>query len=401
METRTRMLDRLLAPLGRRLLDRIDAGLATGAILARLPDGSARRIGGRAPGPEPIVELRRWRALWRLASGGSAGWYEAWVAGDWWSPDPVPLFQLFVANRATLGAAARARGAGRIARAAWHRLRRNHRRGARRNVAAHYDLGNDFYREWLDPTLTYSSALWTRPDLTLEQAQRAKLAAILDRTGAGPGDRLLEIGCGWGSLAEAAAARGIGVHAITLSAEQKAAVEQRLGDAVTVTLTDYRDVTGRYDAVASIEMVEAVGEDYWPTYLAAIARALKPGGRAALQFIAIDDAVFPAYRASADFIQRHVFPGGMLLSESRFRAIAAANGLAWSDRVGFGLDYARTLRDWRMRFDAAAREGRLPVRFDARFQALWRYYLMYCEGGFLGGGIDVAQVTLTKRGAGA
>ena len=299
-------------------------------------------------------------------------------------------------RRATLGAAARAKGLGRIARAAWHRLKRNDRAGSRRNIAAHYDLGNDFYREWLDPTLTYSSALWTRPDLTLEEAQQAKLAAIIDRTGAGAGDRLLEIGCGWGSLAQAAAARGIRVHGITLSAEQKGAVEQRMGGAVTVTLTDYRDVTGTYDAVASVEMVEAVGEEYWPDYLHAVARALKPGGRAAIQYIAIDDAVFPAYARSADFIQRYVFPGGMLLSEGRFRALAEAAGLAWRDRQGFGMDYARTLREWRMRFDAAAREGRLPARFDARFQDLWRYYLMYCEGGFLGGGIDVAQVTLVK-----
>lgn len=390
------MLDRALAPLGRRILDHIDLGLATGAIAAVLPDGSRRRIGGRAPGPEPIVELRRWRALMRLASGGSAGWYKAWADGDWWSPDPVPLFQLFVANRATLGGAARAKGLGRVVRAAWHGLRRNDRKGARRNIAAHYDLGNDFYREWLDPTLTYSSALWTRPDLSLEEAQKAKIAALIDRTGAGAGDRLLEIGCGWGSLAEAAAARGIRVHGITLSEEQKGAVEARMGSAVEVTLTDYRDVAGTYDAVASCEMVEAVGEKYWPDYLAAVARALKPGGRAAIQLISIDDAVFPAYARSADFIQRYVFPGGMLLSESRFRMIAAAQGLEWTDRHGFGLDYARTLRDWRMRFDAAVREGRLPARFDARFQDLWRYYLMYCEGGFLGGGIDVAQVTLIK-----
>ena len=392
------MFDRALAPLGRRVLDHIDAGLASGAIDGVMPDGSRRRLGGRKQGPEPIVELRRWRALWRLASGGSAGWYEAWADGDWWSPDPVPLFQLFVANRATLGGTARAKGLGRIARATWHRLRRNDRTGARRNIAAHYDLGNDFYREWLDPTLTYSSALWTRPDLTLEEAQKAKLAAILDRTGARAGDRLLEIGCGWGSLAEAAGARGIRVHGITLSAEQKAAVEQRLGDAADVTLTVYRDVTGTYDAIASIEMVEAVGEEYWQDYLAVIARALKPGGRAALQYIAIDEAVFPAYARSADFIQRYVFPGGMLLSEVRFRALAEAEGLAWRDRHGFGLDYARTLRDWRTRFDTAARERRLPARFDARFQDLWRYYLMYCEGGFLGGGIDVAQVTLVKEG---
>ena len=392
------MRDAWLAPFGRRVLARVEAGLANGAIEATLPDRTTCRLGGRSPGAEPVVILHRWRALWRLASGGSAGWYEAWADGDWSSPDPVPLFELFVANRLTLGATARASGAGRLSRRVWHWLRRNHRRGARRNIAAHYDLGNDFYREWLDSGLTYSSALFASADVTLEDGQAAKLAAILDRTGLVAGDRLLEIGCGWGSLAAAAVARGIAVDAITLSAEQKAVVEARLGDAVTVSLTDYRDVTERYDAVASVEMVEAVGERFWGDYLAAVAGALKPGGRAAIQYIAIDDAVFPAYARSADFIQRYVFPGGMLLSERRFRALATAHGLAWCDRRGFGLDYARTLAEWRRRFDCAVAEGRLPERFDAGFVALWRYYLMYCEGGFRGGGIDVAQVTLVKAG---
>jgi cyclopropane-fatty-acyl-phospholipid synthase len=390
------MMDGVLAPLGRRVLDRIDAGLATGAIDATLPDGTHRQLGGRAWGPQPIVKLHRWRALWRLASGGSAGWYEAWADGDWTSPDPVPLFELFVRNRETLGAAARAKGLGRIARAAWHRLRRNDRTGARRNIAAHYDLGNDFYREWLDPSMTYSSAYWQTGNETFEEAQQRKLANLLERTRANPGDTLLEIGCGWGSMAEAAVARGLKVHAITLSAEQKSFVEQRLGDAVDVTLTDYRDVTGTYDGVVSCEMVEAVGEEYWADYLATIARVLKPGGRAAIQYITIDDAIFPAYRASADFIQRYIFPGGMLIAEKTFRELARAQGLRWHMSSHFGQDYARTLREWQMRFDAAAAEGRLPARFDVRFQDLWRYYLMYCEGGFLGGGIDVAQVTLIR-----
>ena len=276
--------------------------------------------------------------------------------------------------------------------------------GSRRNIAAHYDLGNDFYREWLDETLSYSSALFDEALIVsepLEEAQARKLAAILSRTAARPGDKLLEIGCGWGSLVAAAAGTGIHVHAITLSAEQKAEVEARMAAAghrdVTVTLTDYRDVTGTYDAIASIEMVEAVGEEYWPDYLATIARALKIGGRAAVQFIAIDDAIYPAYAGNVDFIQRYVFPGGMLLSEGRFRGLAEAAGLAWRDRVGFGLHYAETLRRWRVRFDAAVAEGRLPARFDRGFVELWRYYLMYCEGGFRGGAIDVAQVTLVRE----
>jgi cyclopropane-fatty-acyl-phospholipid synthase len=391
---------RVAAPLFHRFLDRIDAGLLEGGIDAHLPDGTQRLLGGRAPGPVPIVTLHRWRALVRLATGGSVGWYEAWAAGDWSSPDPVPLFDLFMRNRVALGGSARAGGWKRLALRGYHALRRNDRQGARRNIADHYDLGNDFYREWLDAGLTYSSALYAPGD-TLEAAQHRKLAAILDRTATAPGDRILEIGCGWGSFAELAARGGRQLHGLTLSTEQRVAVEERIAhaglDGVSVALTDYRDVTGTYDAVASIEMVEAVGQRFWPVYLDTIARVLKPGGRAAIQYITIADDVFDAYAASADFIQRYIFPGGMLLSESRFRALAEARGLTWSDPHHFGLDYAETLRDWRVRFDEAERAGRLPERLDPHFRALWRYYLMYCEGGFRGGGINVAQATLIKR----
>jgi cyclopropane-fatty-acyl-phospholipid synthase len=389
----------MVAPIGEQVLARIHGGLAQGAIEAILPGGGRRIIGDHAPGPRPIVHVERWRALRRLAAGGSAGWYEGWAAGDWASPDPVALFELFMLNRRTLGGVARAHGLSKLARRAWHWLRRNHRAGAKRNIAAHYDLGNDFYRAWLDPSLTYSSALFEEPIAeaqSLEAAQATKLAAILARTDAKAGDTILEIGCGWGSFAALASAAGVKVHGITLSEEQKAVVDARDLPGVTVSLTDYRDVVGQYDAVASIEMVEAVGEEYWPAYLHAIATALKPGGRAAIQLISIDDAIFEAYASSVDFIQRYIFPGGMLISESRFRAIAERTGLSWQDRHGFGLHYAETLRRWRIAFDAAVAEGRLPPRFDANFVALWRYYLMYCEGGFRGGGIDVAQVTLVK-----
>lgn len=387
---------RLVAPLFHIILDRIDAGLVAGAIEATLPDGTRRLLGGRGDGPLAIVIIRRWRALGRLMLAVSIGWYEGWAAGDWSSPDPVPLFDLFMRNRAALGNVARAKHGSRIASRLFHALRRNDRAGAKRNIAAHYDLGNDFYAEWLDPTLTYSSAIFAPGD-TLEQAQSRKLSAVIERTGAGPGDTVLEIGCGWGSFALAAAEAGVNVHAITLSAEQKVVVERRTaGLPVTVSLTDYRDVTGTYDAVASIEMVEAVGEQYWPAYLATIAQVLKPGGHAAIQLISIADDIWDGYARNVDFIQRYIFPGGMLISESRFRAIAQAQGLRWRDRTGFALDYAETLRLWRERFDAAVGEGRLPARFDQKFIDLWRYYLMYCEGGFRGGGIDVAQVTLDR-----
>ncbi|WP_184054503.1 SAM-dependent methyltransferase [Sphingomonas aerophila] len=385
---------------GARVLARIDKGLVAGAIEATLPDGMQRLIGGHAPGPRARITLHRWRALVRLVTGGSIGWYRGWEDGDWSSDDPVPIFDLFMRNRVSLGATARAGGPRRWLARVNHWRRRNHPAQARENIEAHYDLGNDFYAAWLDDTLTYSSALFADPSEPLEQAQHRKLAAILERTGARPGDTVLEIGCGWGSFAEAAARAGVHVHGLTLSREQARFVEDRMARqqlaGVTVSLTDYRDERGRYDAIASIEMVEAVGEEYWPAYLDTIARCLKPGGRAAIQLISIADDTFRAYADNVDFIQQYIFPGGMLISESRFRALAGARGLQWRDRHGFGLDYAETLRRWRERFDIADREGRLPARLDKRFRDRWRFYLMYCEGGFRGGGIDVAQVTLVK-----
>ncbi len=378
-------------------LDRIDAGIAQGSLALALPDGATRMLGGRADGPAAVADIRSWRALFRLAIGGSVGWYQAWARGEWTSPDPVQLFALFSLNRATLAPQARATGLSLRLKRIWHWLHRNHRGGARRNIEYHYDLGNDFYRAWLDPSLTYSSALFAAPGQSLEEAQRAKLAAMLARTRTGPGDEILEIGSGWGSFAELAVREGRRVHGITLSHEQQAWAAARVPEGARFTLTDYRDVVGRYDAVVSIEMAEAVGEEYWPAYLEAIARALKPGGRAALQIITFDDDLFDDYASNVDFIQAYVFPGGLLLSERRFREIAAEKGLSWHERTAFGADYAETLRRWRENFDAAAAAGRLPRHFDRGFIHLWRYYLMYCEGGFRGGSIDVVQATLVKE----
>jgi cyclopropane-fatty-acyl-phospholipid synthase len=388
------------AGLFHKMLDRLDAGMALGQLECTTPDGTTRLLGGRTAGHSAQVTIHSWRALTRLAWGGTVGWYEAWARGEWSSTDPVMLFALFSANRRTLGGHTRATGLVLGAKRLAHWLRRNDRGGSRRNIAYHYDLGNDFYSLWLDPGMTYSSALFGAPDMTLADAQQAKLGAILARTDTRPGETILEIGCGWGSFAETAARAGVKVHGITLSTEQKRHVETRMAEAgltgVSVSLTDYRDVTGTYDAVASIEMVEAVGQAYWPDYLAAIARALKPGGKAAIQLISIDDAVFDAYAANVDFIQAYVFPGGLCISERQFAAIAEAHGLRGEDRKGFGLDYAETLRIWRARFDAVVADRRLPSEFDENFVELWRYYLMYCEGGFRGGGIDVVQVTLVK-----
>ena len=388
-----------------RLLDRVDTGLEHGAIEAWLPDGSYRILGGRGQGPVAEVEVRSWRALARLASNGSVGWYRAWAAREWVSPDPVPLFDLFMRNGRELGSVGRARGLSRRLRKLAHWLRDNSPKGARRNIAFHYDLGNDFYAEWLDETMTYSSALFQepiRPDEELAYAQLNKVRALLDRLELKPDQHLLEIGCGWGTLADIAADEyGANVTALTLSQEQRehALALNRCNvnaGRVRIELRDYRDVLEQYDAVASVEMVEAVGQRWWPAYLQSIARALKPGGRAAIQYIAIDDALFEDYANSADFIQTYIFPGGMLISESRFRAEAEKAGLIWSGQQSFGLHYAETLKRWRERFDQAVAEGRLPAGFDHRFVDLWRYYLMYCEGGFRGGGIWVAQVTLTK-----
>jgi cyclopropane-fatty-acyl-phospholipid synthase len=390
-----------------RILDRIDAGLAEGSIEATLPDGSTRRLGGRGPGPMPVVRLHSWRALVRLATSGSVGWYKAWELGEWSSPDPVPLFELFMRNGERLGNVGRAKGLFRLVNRIGHRLRANDRKRAKANIEAHYDLGNDFYRAWLDESMTYSSAVFAEPiadEEPLEAAQARKIRLLLDRLELRAGQRLLDIGCGWGSLAEIAARDyGALVTGLTLSREQKELAEARmertgLSDRVAIQLCDYRDAKGEHDAVASVEMAEAVGQEYWPAYLESIACLLKPGGKAVLQLISIRESLFDAYAANADFIQTYIFPGGMLVSEQRFCALAAEAGLEWQGRKGYGLHYAETLRRWRGRYDEAVAQGRLPAGFDEPFHRLWRYYLMYCEGGFRGGGIDVAQVTLVKRG---
>ena len=387
------LVARLVAPGFAKVLDRIDAALISGALHATLPDGTQRILGGRAPGFECDVDLRSWNALVRLASNGSVGWYQAWEAGEWASPDPVPLFALFMQHAARLGDTARAKGPFRHALKLAHFWNRNTHRGAERNIAAHYDLGNDFYAAWLDPTMSYSSALNVVGD-PLEAAQRRKWTALSDRIG--DARSLLEIGCGWGALGGHLAQQGSDVTAISLSDEQLAWARDRHAGP-DFRKQDYRDVTGQFDAIVSVEMVEALGREYWPTFMDCIARSLKPGGRAAIQYISMRDDLFDAYAGSADFIQAYIFPGGLLIRTSEFRALAEEKGLAWRDQVDFGIDYAETLREWRADFDRAEREGQLPSGFDRAFCDLWRYYLMYCEGGFRGGGIDVHQVTLVKE----
>jgi cyclopropane-fatty-acyl-phospholipid synthase len=399
LSARRGLVARATSRLFHRILDRIDAGIQAGALEAVLPDGTFRVLGGRGEGPLVHVNLNSWRALIRLGQSGSVGWYQAWEAGEWDSPNPVPLFDMFMRNRVSLGSSARASGISRLIKRAAHGWRRNDTKGAKRNIIAHYDLGNDFYECWLDPTMSYSSAMFEGGDM-LEAAQLRKMAALSERLDLKPGSHILELGCGWGHFAKRCAEGGHTVTAITLSPSQKLHAEAEAADTANkpeYLLCDYRDVRGTYDSIASTEMVEAVGQAYWPTYLDVIARNLKPGGRAAIQFIMIADDIFERYAESADFIQTYVFPGGMLISESRFRALAEARGLTWDAPRHFGLDYAETLKHWRERFDDAVEAGKLPSGFDERFIKLWRYYLMYCEGGFRGGGIDVAQVTLIKQ----
>ena len=383
---------RLLAPGFERILGRIDAALVSGTIQGRLPDGTRCTLGGRAPGFECEVDLRSWKALVRLASTGSVGWYQAWAADEWTSPDPVPLFALFMLHAERLGDTARAKGPYRAALKLAHLFNRNTPAGAQKNIAAHYDLGNDFYAAWLDPTMSYSSALAVGDD-GLEAAQRRKMAALAERLG-GTRD-VLEIGCGWGALAGYLADGGAAIDAISLSEAQLAWAREHHRSPIFLR-QDYRRTHGRYDGVVSVEMVEALGRENWPLFMDCLARNLKPGGRAALQFISMRDDLFDAYAASADFIQAYIFPGGLLIRTSEFRRLAEERGLAWRNQVDFGLDYAETLKLWRQNFELAVEQGRLPAGFDQQFVDLWRYYLMYCEGGFRGGGIDVHQVTLVK-----
>jgi cyclopropane-fatty-acyl-phospholipid synthase len=394
------LLARMTAPAFSKVVDQIDRRLACGGVEATLPRGEQRRLGFHAKGPKAVVHLSSWLALVRLATSGSVGWYKAWTLGEWSSPDPVAVFELFAANAVPLGNVGRAKGPFRWLNALAHRLRDNAPAKARRNIAAHYDLGNDFYSAWLDATMTYSCARFASPGDTLEEAQLRKVRTLLDRLEVAPGKRLLDIGCGWGTLAIEAAKRGAAVVGLTLSTEQKAWAEAKiaeagLSDRIEIRLQDYRDTAEQFDLIASVEMVEAVGHRWWGAYLDAMARNLKTGGRAALQFISIDDRIFDRYAQNADFIQTYIFPGGLLLDEPQFEALAHERGLSWQNREGFGDDYAETLKRWRQRYDQAVARGALHG-FEEPFHDLWRYYLMYCEGGFRGRLIDVAQVTMVR-----
>jgi cyclopropane-fatty-acyl-phospholipid synthase len=382
-----------------RLVERLVAPLAIGTLRVILPSGATVVRSGPVAGPEATIHLHRWRTLARVVLRGDIGFGEAHVAGDWSSPDLVQLLRLAAVNLDSLATTIRGSTLARAFARLRHLARPNSKRGSKRNIIAHYDLGNDFYRHWLDGTMLYSSALWSDEASTLEAAQAAKLARIRELLALSGGESVLEIGCGWGALAaDLATHAGARLTGLTLSPSQLAwgrDVAARAGVAplVDLRLQDYRDVEGHYDRIVSIEMFEAVGEAWWPTYFDTVARRLKPGGRAVLQVITIADERLDAYRRDTDFIQHHVFPGGFLPSPSAFRAAAGRAGLAVAHEETFGLSYAETLAEWRRRFHAA-RDEIAPLGFDDRFRRLWDYYLAYCEAGFREGTIDVGLYTL-------
>jgi cyclopropane-fatty-acyl-phospholipid synthase len=383
-----------------RLFLQMLARLRHGSLRLRTPEGETLVFNGAGAGPAADLELRDWGVCGELLRGGDVDFADAYVEGRWEASDPAALLQLAAVNERALEQAIHGRWWMRAILGLRHALNANTRRGSRRNIEAHYDLGNDFFRLWLDRGMTYSAALFAGDrNSSLEQAQQAKYERILERVGARPGERILEIGCGWGGFAEhAAASRGCRVHGVTLSPSQLAWARERiarrgLGHLVTLELRDYRDLKGCYDHVVSIEMFEAVGERWWGAYFDKLASVLAPGGRAVVQVITIADALFRRYRQGSDFIQQRVFPGGMLPSQSAFRARAGASGLAVTDSYAFGTDYAETLRRWERTFQERASEV-LELGFDERFLRLWRFYLAYCEAGFRSGRTDVVQFDL-------
>ncbi|HUS25148.1 MAG TPA: cyclopropane-fatty-acyl-phospholipid synthase family protein [Candidatus Binatia bacterium] len=389
-------------PAGLRLLAWALKGLRIGSLEVRFPDGRVREFRGREPGPHGVLHMRDAAMMRRVARHGDVGFAEAYLDGQWDSPDPATALQALFLNEQHYLKLFRVGALTRRWHQWMHAARANTRRQARRNIEYHYDLGNDFYRLWLDDTLTYSSAVFAQPGQSLRDAQLHKYALMLERLQLEPQHHLLEIGSGWGGFALYAARQtGCRVTSLTLSQEQLKEARARaeaagLADRVQFELRDYRDERGTYDRVVSIEMYEAVGEEFWPDWFAAIERALVPGGRAAIQGITIDAARFAGYRRGMDFIQKYIFPGGMLAPAALFQDLARNAGLASEAPAFFGTHYADTLAAWH-RNVLAARDA-ITAMHDERFLRMWRYYLAYCECGFRTGSIDLMQVTLRKQG---
>jgi cyclopropane-fatty-acyl-phospholipid synthase len=375
--------------------------LPKGSLTIRTPEGRTLHIDGKEPGPNAEVHLNNWNLPKRAFSGATIGVAESYFDGDWTSPDVTTFLELFLVNQ-DMGE--RLAGGTNWLLTTFHRIRHwlndNNKSGSRRNISAHYDLGNAFYREWLDPSMTYSSALFAEGVHDLESAQRAKYHALLRDIGAKPGDHILEIGCGWGGFAEEAAKFGCKVTGLTISREQFDFATARMKQAgldhlVDIKFEDYRDERGTFDHIVSIEMFEAVGEKHWPTYFAALRDRLKPGGKAGLQVITIKADVFESYKKRPDFIQAYVFPGGMLPTPNHLQRLGSAASLGISNEIAFSQDYARTLAMWREQFWFSWEKVK-TLGFDERFKRLWEFYLYYCEAGFRSEYIDVRQVVFVK-----
>jgi cyclopropane-fatty-acyl-phospholipid synthase len=390
------------ASLSGRLLLMLLRRIVVGRLEFQTPAGEIVAHQAAVPGPDARLVLHNWRMPRRLLFGGDVGFAESFMDGDWSSPDLPAVIEFAALNQPAFGRAIEASLPARWLNRLLHLRRANTRSGSRRNIEAHYDLGNDFYAAWLDGGMSYSSALYTTPGQSLEDAQAAKLARVTDLLDLSGGERVLEIGCGWGGLAEhLIRAAGCRVSGITLSPAQRAFTQARLESAgltmyADIRLEDYRDGVETFDRIVSIEMFEAVGMDYWHTYFTRLRERLAAGGAAVLQVISIADAKFESYRASPDFIQRHIFPGGMLPSPSALRRCIAAAGLALTHEETFGLSYAATLAEWRRRFHRAWPDL-TRLGFDERFRRKWDYYLAYCEGGFRAGAIDVGLYKLVPQ----
>ena len=380
--------------------------LKHGTLTLQLPDGSLQRFGsGHAP--MASLHLHNWKPCSAALRSGDIGFAESYIAGDWTTPHLTDLLELLIINRQEVESAIYGSWLGRLAYRVKHLLNRNTKANSQKNIHAHYDLGNAFYALWLDDTMNYSSAIFESADTTMREGQHAKVRRALTKAQVKPGDRVLEIGCGWGALAEMATTEfSASVVGVTLSTEQLEWANQRMArlgvsDKADLRLQDYRDIGKTtpdvpFDAICSIEMVEAVGRGYWPEYFQTVARLLKPGGHACIQSIVIADELFERYIGSTDFIQQYVFPGGCLPCPREFRAQAEAAGFDVVDEFSFGLDYARTLRIWRDAF--LAQEARvLELGFDKRFIRIWEFYLCYCEAAFSQANTSVMQFTLRKR----
>jgi len=390
-------------PRGFSLLLRLLASNWTfGRLTVVLPNGEIHRLEGTQPGPTATFDIKDYRFARRVLASGDIGFAEGYMAGEWESPQLAALLESFAHNYDHIRRLVDGNPLMRAVNWLSHRMNRNSRSGSRKNIHAHYDLGNAFYASWLDPTMTYSSARFTRPGMALDAAQREKYASLARLMALDSGQSVLEIGCGWGGFAEFAAKEiGARVTGITISREQYDFARQRMFNAglteqVDIQLIDYRDVEGRFDRVASIEMFEAVGQEYWPAYFGKIHDVLGPGGRAGLQIITIDDALFGGYNKRTDFIQKYIFPGGMLPSEESLKPVIDRSDLDWREVERFGQDYADTLKLWDERFQAAWDDIRRMGGFDERFRRLWRFYLAYCEAGFRSARTDVIQLVLTR-----